>query len=371
MTLNCQFAIISDLHIALPHTVWDHPSRFHLVELSIPVLEVILDHLAQLDLDFLLLPGDLTQHGEPENHQWLADRLTQLPYPTYVVPGNHDVPVLTNDGHSIGFGDFTSYYQKFGYENLQQFYYSHELLPGLRLIGLNSNQFDPDGRQLGHMDKEQLLWLEQALAACQGDTVLVMIHHNVLEHLPGQSKNPLGRRYLLDNASELLTILRQAGVQLVFTGHLHVQDIAYQDGIYDITTGSLVTYPHVYRLLRLYQDDRGQQHLQIESHRVQSVPGWEDLQHQSREWMGDRSLPFVLKLLTHPPLNISLEQAQALAPDLRYFWATIAYGDAQFYFPQFPQSVRHYFEAFSAVDSVGKLALIDNDTTLHLGSIAD
>ncbi len=366
MSLAFRFAIISDLHIALPHTVWDHPSRFHLVELSIPSLEVILEHLAQLDLDFLLLPGDLTQHGEPENHAWLADRLTQLPYPVYVVPGNHDIPVLDADGRSIGLQDFTTYYRKFGYEDPDRLYYSHELLPGVRLIGLNSTQFSPDGKQLGCMDQAQLLWLRQELTNCHNELVLVMIHHNVLEHLPGQSKNPLGRRYLLDNAAEFLQILREAGAQLVFTGHLHVQDIACQDGVYDITTGSLVTYPHVYRLLNYFQDDRGHRRLQIESHRVASVPGWEDLQQRSREWMGDRSFSFVLKLLTHPPLSIPLEQAQAFAPDLRYFWSEIASGDAVFNFPQFPASVRHYFEAFSAVDRDGNLALIDNNTTLYL-----
>jgi len=35
MSLNFRFAVVSDLHIALPHTIWNHPSRFHLVEVSI------------------------------------------------------------------------------------------------------------------------------------------------------------------------------------------------------------------------------------------------------------------------------------------------------------------------------------------------
>lgn len=94
MTLNFRFAVVSDLHLALPHTIWNHPSRFHLVEVSISAFQSVLEHLIQLDLDFLLLPGDLTQHGEPENHAWLQQCLTQLPFPVYVVPGNHDVPVM-------------------------------------------------------------------------------------------------------------------------------------------------------------------------------------------------------------------------------------------------------------------------------------
>jgi 3',5'-cyclic AMP phosphodiesterase CpdA len=110
MTLDLRFAVASDLHIGLPHTIQDHPTRFHLVEVSISAFEAVLDHLSQLDLDFLLIPGDLTQHGEPENHAWLAKRLADLPFPAYVIPGNHDVPVFEPDGTSIGWKDFPRYY---------------------------------------------------------------------------------------------------------------------------------------------------------------------------------------------------------------------------------------------------------------------
>ncbi|HEY9749961.1 MAG TPA: metallophosphoesterase, partial [Allocoleopsis sp.] len=133
MSLQFRFAVVSDLHLALPHTIWDHPNRFHLVEVSIPAFEIILKHLEQLNLDFLLIPGDLTQHGEPENHTWLAERLAQLPFPTYVVPGNHDVPVPLTDGTSIGWADFPTYYRKFGYTDASQMYYTCQLLPGVRL----------------------------------------------------------------------------------------------------------------------------------------------------------------------------------------------------------------------------------------------
>ncbi|MCA1991522.1 MAG: metallophosphoesterase [Coleofasciculus sp. S288] len=367
MTLNFRFAVVSDLHVGLPHTIWDHPSRFHLVEISIPALELIMEHLKQQKLDFLLLPGDLTQHGEPDNHAWLQKWLSQLPFPVYVVPGNHDVPSLLPDGGSIGLNDFPYYYRQFGYSNPEQLYYTCEVMPGVQLIGLNSNQFDDSGQQLGHLDEQQLVWLEQVLSQNKGKLVLVMVHHNVVEHMPGQANHPLGRRYMLDNAPVLRKILKTAGVNLVFTGHLHVQDVAYQDGIYDITTGSVVSYPHPYRILQLRTNERGKRWLQIESYRVESVPGWENLSQRSREWVGDRSYPFTLRLLTDPPLSLSTAEAEKLAPSLRYFWANIAAGDALFHFPEFSPAARRYFEAFSALTNDGKPALIDNHTTLLLG----
>ncbi|MDM9382489.1 metallophosphoesterase [Chlorogloeopsis sp. ULAP01] len=366
MISNFRFAIVSDLHVACPHTIWDHPSRFHLVEVSIPAFESVLEHLTQLNLDFLLLPGDLTQHGEPDNHAWLQERLAKLPFPTYVVPGNHDVPVLHANHQSIAFADFPYYYRKFGYTEPEKCYYTCQVLPGVRLIGLNSNSFNDWGEQIGSLDINQMRWLEEVLAASGDELVLVIIHHNVVEHLPNQSRHAMANRYMLENAPELLQLLRHYGVKLVFTGHLHVQDVAYSQEVYDITTGSLVSYPHPYRVLEFRQDNHGRQWLQILSHRVESVPDFPDLQQASRKWMGDRSTPFLMKFLTLPPLNLPVEQAKEFTPTLRDFWANIANGDALFDYPHFPPKIRRYFEKYGAIATGGAPTLIDNNSTLLL-----
>jgi hypothetical protein len=145
-----------------------------------------------------------------------------------------------------------------------------------------------------------------------------------------------------------------------------VQDIAQQHGLYEITTGSLVSYPHPYRILEFQQTERGEAYLRIESAHVTQVPDWPDLLHHSREWMGDRSLPFMLKLLTQPPLNVPVEQAEQFAPDLRYFWADIAQGDSLFDFPHFPAAIQEFLASFGAVCSEGKPRPIDNFATLRL-----
>lgn len=366
MALNFRFAVVSDLHIALSHTIWNHPSRFHLVEVSIPAFESVLEHLTLLNLDFLLIPGDLTQHGEPDNHSWLQKRLAQLPFPTYVIPGNHDVPVIEADNQSIAFTDFPSYYRKFGYGDSEQLYYHCELLPGVRLIGLNSNTFDEQGQQIGRLDETQLQWLQAVLAETKNELVLLMIHHNVIEHLPNQSHHPMANRYMLQNAPDLLSILQQHKVKLVFTGHLHIQDVAQANGVYDITTGSMVSYPHPYRVMEFHQNKQGDSRLQILSYRVESIPEYPRLQAYSRKWMEDRSYPFLVKLLTLPPLNLPVAKAEKLAPVLREFWANIANGDALFEYPNFPTEVSKYFQEYGAMATCGSLALVDNNISLLL-----
>lgn len=364
--MNVRFAVASDLHIALPETINNHPNRFHLVEVSIPALEVVLSHLETLNLDFLLIPGDLTQDGEFQNHQWLQQRLSSLPFPVYVIPGNHDVPSLTATDKSIAFNDFPLYYQNLGYSNSQEMYYTCEIYPNIQLIALNSNQFDPQGKQLGCLDEKQLIWLENTLSQVKNKLVLIMIHHNIIDHLPGQSTHCLGRRYMLDNAPILLNILDKFGVKLIFTGHLHIQDISQYQGIYEITTGSLVSYPHPYRILELTTNSLGENELKIESHRVEKVSNYENLLQYSQQWMGDRSFPFIMKLLTESPVNLPISQAEKFATQMRDFWSAIAGGDAMFNFPDFPFEIDQHFQKFSAINSEGIPNFIDNNAILKL-----
>ncbi|MFK8184428.1 MAG: metallophosphoesterase [Phormidesmis sp.] len=375
MKLNFKFAVISDLHIALPHTIWDAPNRFHLVEVSIPAFEQILTQLVADQPDFLLLPGDLVQHGERENHEWMVKRLAQLPFPTYVVPGNHDVvsqwgslPGDDPDKNRIALADFPQLYQAHGYTDGQQLYYQHEILPGVHLIGLNSNAFDEEGAQIGVglIDDAQLTWLEAQLASLSGKLVMVMVHHNVLEHLPGQSQTKLGQRYMVSNAPELVSRLQKAKVPVAFTGHLHVQDVAQAGDFYAITTGSLVSYPHPYRLMSVKTDDSGRHQLRVESKRIEQVPDWPTLQTTSKQWMGDRSFPFILKLLVEPPLSLGLRQAKTYAPLIKDFWANVAAGDALFHYPQLPEKVQQYFTQYDATCEKGEPKLIDNNATLFL-----
>ncbi len=345
MTTQVRFGIISDPHITLPHTLWQHPSRFHLLEWSIPAFEIALAHLLDLGIDFLLLPGDLTQHGEVENHQWLAERLRQLPIPTYLIPGNHDVPTPQ------ALEAFSYFYAGFGYQVGQSpLCYSVSLAPGVRLLGLNSNCFAPTGEQLGALTADQLHWLQNELESHPTELLWVMIHHNLVPHLPGQEQSHLGKRYMLANWAELLSLLQRYGVQLAFTGHLHVQDVAYNDryNFYDITTGSTVSFPHPYRLLTYeFTDNPKEGKLHIQSFRVQAVPGCPDLQHYSREWMGERSGGFLKKLLLQAHLDLPEADIDKFLPHLRYLWADIANGDAHFSYPDFPPALRQFVEGLS------------------------
>jgi hypothetical protein len=115
-------------------------------------------------------------------------------------------------------------------------------------------------------------------------------------------------------------------------------------------------------VMQFATDASGQQTLQVESDRVESVPDWETLIDYTRDLMHDRSEAYMMQLLIGEPWGLSKREAVELLPHLREFWATFAAGDALFDLPQLPPLLRAHFERFSSRQQW------DNQATLRLVS---
>ncbi|MBQ8063960.1 MAG: hypothetical protein IJ230_08510 [Clostridia bacterium] len=73
-----------------------------------------------------------------------------------------------------------------------------------------------------------------------------MMHHGTVAHF-SQEQTILGE-FLVDDFQKVATTLADAGMHYVFTGHFHSQDVSVMttekgNTIYDIETGSSITYP--------------------------------------------------------------------------------------------------------------------------------
>ncbi|TNC12415.1 phosphodiesterase [Methylobacterium terricola] len=123
-------------------------------------------HLVALDPrpDLVLVSGDLTDCGLPEEYEALRALLARLPMPVYVVPGNHDrretfqevLPAAWMPGATEGFIQYTV-----------------EDHP-VRLIALDTLVA---GQSHGALCSERLGFLERALAGGDGRPTLVFMHH--------------------------------------------------------------------------------------------------------------------------------------------------------------------------------------------------
>lgn len=249
-------SIISDLHVAPGAT-----SERIFAEAAMP-------RIATAAPDLLLVTGDLTERGDLQSHQQVAQSLAQQEANgktrVYVIPGNHDLY-----GQAVSREEFAQVYADFGYDEAilrhdQSLSYLAYPAEGLALLCLDTTR-EPDGNRRhsdGGIDLPLLDWAEQAAATARQDgrRVIGLMHHELMEHFDRQSL--LAQNYVANGDTlrypSLATVherLTQAGVHLMFTGHFHIQSIQHVQTtageLYDVSTGSLANYPSPIRTATL------------------------------------------------------------------------------------------------------------------------
>ncbi|PKL16662.1 MAG: hypothetical protein CVV49_15130 [Spirochaetae bacterium HGW-Spirochaetae-5] len=248
------------------------------------VIKSAIAEMSQLSADFIILSGDLTKDGEYTSHEEFAELLKKLEEsgkPVYVVPGNHDI----NNGIAFDYSgesprktatvtpeDFRNIYNEYGYKEAvhkdkTSLSYIAEPVKGLWLFCLDSNKWrenKPDKHVVsgGTFYPETLSWIEEMLIESkkQKKAVMISMHHAVMEHFKGQRK--FYKDFVIDNHEDISRLFAAYGVSLVFTGHYHAQDITqkhfaeFNKTLYDIETGSFVTYPLPYRQITITNDQK-------------------------------------------------------------------------------------------------------------------
>ncbi len=88
-------------------------------------------------------------------------------------------------------------------------------------------------------------WIEAQLqkAREEGRFVLVAGHQNVFQH------SIFRGGYVIQEAQRLQELLRRYGVPLCLSGHLHTQHVQSEDGLTEIATSALCSYPCQYAVL--------------------------------------------------------------------------------------------------------------------------
>ncbi len=247
--------------------------------------EELLDALVQAVLserpEFLVVTGDLTSNGGLASHRDVAAHLAEIEangIRVFVAPGNHDISNpwavrfvgdYTERVASVDAEAFVHLYREYGYDEAQvrdgsTLAYEVEVYPGLRIIVLDTNIYDTNEARgipnaAGVVGRRQMEWLERRLdtAAREGAAVLLFGHHSVISH----TNSGRGMTHVIEDWPELTRTMWDGGAPLVFTGHIHAQDVAALRGnggewIYDVATGALSIYPHAYRLGTVTTDGR-------------------------------------------------------------------------------------------------------------------
>ncbi len=114
--------------------------------------------------DLVLMTGDLTDFGRPEEYALLRRLLAPLSMPVFLIPGNHD----ERSNLRAEFSDH-AYLQGDG----EYLHYAIETYP-LRMIGLDSTI---PGKPGGVMCAERLEWLDRMLRSDPNKPTILFMHH--------------------------------------------------------------------------------------------------------------------------------------------------------------------------------------------------
>ena len=275
-----KFMVISDIHYFDP-SLFTLPANADfqlylaadrkLIIESSAILKNVLATVMTEKPDFLLVTGDLTKDGEKVDHLAVAalfKTLSDLGIKVLVIPGNHDVnntAAMSYTGTSatsianVSPAEFASIYGNCGYGNAVErdpnsLSYVSEPVNGVWVMGIDACHYAPS-ETAGSMSATTLAWVKSIItkAKNQNKILLSMMHHGMVEHFAGQST--MFSEYLISDWKNISTMLADSGMNVVFTGHFHAQDIAKGTGtkgyIYDVETGSTVTAPCPYRTMTL------------------------------------------------------------------------------------------------------------------------
>lgn len=268
---DLSFAVASDLHYSAPEEelektnddpiFWHATRRCEMENETGLIIDEFLNQCAESDdVEYVLISGDLANRGRsrPEDHLVIAQKLRDFEKESgkevYVINGNHDA---SND-QATTLARFKEIYAEFGYDHAlttraDDCSYTADLGEKYRLIALDSNH-ETKSTEDG-MTADRLKWVkEQAeLAKEDGRYPIVMMHHNLLDHLPIQ--RVLSRNFIVKFHFTTAELFADWGIKTVFTGHEHCSDAtvytsALGNKLYDFATTSLAMYPLEYRVVK-------------------------------------------------------------------------------------------------------------------------
>lgn len=243
------FWVISDTHL-IADSLHDHGQAFSQMQKTsqgkdLYYQEIALSAFARMAEEkkpaAIIVTGDVTFNGERVSAEKFAELFKPLTKTKLlVVPGNHDI----YDSWAREFRGKKQYYAgqisprmwrnifKKSYENAlsidrNSLAYSVQLNPDYLLILADSNDYGKEESSTapataGFLGKEQRKWIKEQLqyASQNNLRVIFCMHHNLYAHNPAVNKG-----YVVDDYRELRKLLAQYNVKLVFSGHIHAQNI--------------------------------------------------------------------------------------------------------------------------------------------------
>lgn len=186
-----------------------HISDLHFGRVDLPLVEPLVVAAQAIAPDLLVVSGDFTQRARRAEYRDARSFLRRFPGPRIVVPGNHDIPlwdVIRRFVSPLG------RYRHYITEDLAPFYSDDEIA----VLGINTARSLT--RKYGRINAAQVARAQKVLGAV--DPVLIKV---VVTHHPFDLPAGLRSHSIVGRSTMAMEGLAAVGVDLILSGHLHLQ----------------------------------------------------------------------------------------------------------------------------------------------------
>jgi 3',5'-cyclic AMP phosphodiesterase CpdA len=184
-----------------------HVSDLHFGRVDTELEAVLLEDLAALPPDLVVVSGDLTQRARRAQFAAARRFLDRLPAPYVVVPGNHDIPLYDLVSRVLR---PLARYRRMISDDVSPTFLDDELA----VLGLTTAR--PSAWKEGRISREQVEAIRW-LGSVDGGRLRVLVTHHPFIPPPHGKRTPLVGR-----GGDALRVAAASGVDLCLGGHLHL-----------------------------------------------------------------------------------------------------------------------------------------------------
>ena len=193
-------------------TTFVHISDLHFGRTDPPLIAALHHSLKGIQPNLVVISGDLTQRAR--RNEFLAARafLEELQYPFLVIPGNHDIPAY-NLAERF-FKPWQKWHRYLGYP-LEPIIDTGDFFAlGIHTVRRSSSFTD---WSRGRINEAQSNVAASLLKNQPANKLRILVIHHPF-WLPDRHR----RRHIIGNRDQALEIFRQAEVDLILSGHVHL-----------------------------------------------------------------------------------------------------------------------------------------------------
>ena len=228
---NIKFVQVADAHLTVGS------------EYSMNVLKSAVEDINnQPDVEFVIFTGDNINNPKEENLRAFVNIVSKLKVPYYIALGNHDV--YKSNGLSK-----VRYFEILRETNIlypqRKPNYMFKKNGFVFLIVDGAKEIIPGS--VGYYRNDTLDWVDKQLAKHAKSDVIIFQHFPVIYPEGSEYRLKTHRTYKVEQYQELID--KHTNLLAVITGHFHENSENMKNGVYHISSPSLIAVPASYKII--------------------------------------------------------------------------------------------------------------------------